>query len=154
PWRRVRTGRRPGYASTSRFATSRADSRPAGSRPRGPALIKPFRGRRAGPPADATWAVNAGPITSSSSIRAGCSPSLSQASSSGQRPPAGSTPAVRAAIRSEGDHMGWDNPPVPWREFERRLSWRSTTESAASHADLNPDAHDAREAGEDAREAG
>jgi error-prone DNA polymerase len=20
--------------------------------------------------------------------------------------------------------MGWDNPPVPWREFERRLSWR------------------------------
>ena len=19
--------------------------------------------------------------------------------------------------------MGWDNPPVPWREFERRLSW-------------------------------
>jgi error-prone DNA polymerase len=22
--------------------------------------------------------------------------------------------------------MGWDNPPVPWREFERRLSWRSS----------------------------
>ncbi|HEY4853779.1 MAG TPA: PHP domain-containing protein, partial [Streptosporangiaceae bacterium] len=21
--------------------------------------------------------------------------------------------------------MGWENPPVPWREFERRLSWRS-----------------------------
>jgi error-prone DNA polymerase len=20
--------------------------------------------------------------------------------------------------------MGWDNPPVPWREFERRLSWK------------------------------
>ena len=20
--------------------------------------------------------------------------------------------------------MGWNNPPVPWREFERRLSWR------------------------------
>jgi error-prone DNA polymerase len=20
--------------------------------------------------------------------------------------------------------MGWDNPPVPWREFEKRLSWR------------------------------
>ena len=20
--------------------------------------------------------------------------------------------------------MGWDNPPVPWREFERRLTWR------------------------------
>ncbi len=22
--------------------------------------------------------------------------------------------------------MGWDNPPVPWREFERRLSWRES----------------------------
>ena len=21
--------------------------------------------------------------------------------------------------------MGWDNPPVPWRELERRMSWRS-----------------------------
>src|ERR1022692_2285019 len=21
--------------------------------------------------------------------------------------------------------MGWENPPVPWREFEQRLSWRS-----------------------------
>ena len=21
--------------------------------------------------------------------------------------------------------MGWNNPPVPWREFEQRLSWRS-----------------------------
>src|ERR1039457_4455243 len=21
--------------------------------------------------------------------------------------------------------MGWHNPPVPWREFEQRLSWRS-----------------------------
>src|ERR1700722_18426123 len=21
--------------------------------------------------------------------------------------------------------MGWDNPPVPWRELERRLSWRT-----------------------------
>ena len=20
--------------------------------------------------------------------------------------------------------MGWDNPPIPWRELERRLSWR------------------------------
>jgi error-prone DNA polymerase len=20
--------------------------------------------------------------------------------------------------------MGWENPPLPWREFERRLSWR------------------------------
>src|SRR6266516_6471303 len=21
--------------------------------------------------------------------------------------------------------MGWDNPPVPWQELERRLSWRT-----------------------------
>src|SRR6266545_1059269 len=21
--------------------------------------------------------------------------------------------------------MGWNNPPIPWREFERRLSWRT-----------------------------
>src|SRR5215475_5167212 len=21
--------------------------------------------------------------------------------------------------------MGWDNPPIPWRELERRLSWRA-----------------------------
>jgi error-prone DNA polymerase len=24
--------------------------------------------------------------------------------------------------------MGWDNPPVPWREFERRLSWGTSGE--------------------------
>src|SRR5579875_3749320 len=23
--------------------------------------------------------------------------------------------------------VGWDNPPVPWREFERRLSWRGSS---------------------------
>ena len=27
------------------------------------------------------------------------------------------------AARKEERTMGWDNPPVPWREFERRLSW-------------------------------
>ncbi|MGH3199301.1 MAG: hypothetical protein ACRDNT_26030, partial [Streptosporangiaceae bacterium] len=21
--------------------------------------------------------------------------------------------------------MGWDNPPVPWRELQRRMSWRA-----------------------------
>ena len=21
--------------------------------------------------------------------------------------------------------MGWNNPPIPWREFERRLSWHT-----------------------------
>ncbi len=31
--------------------------------------------------------------------------------------------------------MGWDNPPVPWREFERRLSWGNKTgePEAAGH---------------------
>src|SRR5258707_10076527 len=28
--------------------------------------------------------------------------------------------------------MGWDNPPVPWREFERRLSWRQHDKTANS----------------------
>src|SRR5215472_10030636 len=26
--------------------------------------------------------------------------------------------------------MGWDNPPVPWREFERRLSWGKAGEGS------------------------
>jgi error-prone DNA polymerase len=26
--------------------------------------------------------------------------------------------------------MGWNNPPVPWREFERRLSWRQHDKTA------------------------
>jgi error-prone DNA polymerase len=30
--------------------------------------------------------------------------------------------------------MGWDNPPVPWWELERRLSWRSTDGKDASKA--------------------
>ncbi|MGD0685462.1 MAG: error-prone DNA polymerase [Streptosporangiaceae bacterium] len=29
-----------------------------------------------------------------------------------------------ASGEAPGGNMGWDNPPVPWREFERRLSWR------------------------------
>ena len=24
--------------------------------------------------------------------------------------------------------MGWDNPPVPWRELQRRMSWRTNAE--------------------------
>ncbi len=31
--------------------------------------------------------------------------------------------------------MGWDNPPVPWREFERRLSWRNTGEAVDEEGD-------------------
>jgi error-prone DNA polymerase len=28
--------------------------------------------------------------------------------------------------------MGWDNPPVPWQEFERRLSWRNRGSGAGA----------------------
>jgi error-prone DNA polymerase len=31
--------------------------------------------------------------------------------------------------------MGWDNPPVPWREFERRLSWGKGTGQASGGRD-------------------
>ena len=27
--------------------------------------------------------------------------------------------------------MGWDNPPVPWRDLERLLSWRTGQDSKA-----------------------
>ncbi len=33
--------------------------------------------------------------------------------------------------------MGWDNPPVPWREFERRLSWRQGKQGEADHAETD-----------------
>src|SRR5579875_3919588 len=29
--------------------------------------------------------------------------------------------------------MGWDNPPVPWREFERQLSWASGGNAGAGN---------------------
>ncbi len=32
--------------------------------------------------------------------------------------------------------MGWDNPPVPWREFERRLSWRAGDAGDAGDAEV------------------
>jgi error-prone DNA polymerase len=35
--------------------------------------------------------------------------------------------------------MGWNNPPVPWREFERRLSWRQHDKTAeAGNRDEQP----------------
>jgi error-prone DNA polymerase len=35
--------------------------------------------------------------------------------------------------------MGWNNPPVPWREFERRLSWRQHDKTAkAGERDEQP----------------
>src|SRR5690242_10755840 len=31
--------------------------------------------------------------------------------------------------------MGWDNPPIPWRELERRLSWRRPGDPAVATGD-------------------
>src|SRR5215472_11886524 len=31
--------------------------------------------------------------------------------------------------------MGWDNPPVPWRDFERRLSWGKAGEGSGEGAE-------------------
>ena len=36
--------------------------------------------------------------------------------------------------------MGWNNPPVPWREFERRLSWRQGEGPGAGEGADEPDA--------------
>jgi error-prone DNA polymerase len=36
--------------------------------------------------------------------------------------------------------MGWDNPPVSWREFERRLSWGKGTGQASAGRAVGPDA--------------
>src|SRR6266568_4205016 len=45
--------------------------------------------------------------------------------------------------------MGWDNPPVPWREFERRLSWRQGGKAAKSgDAGDHGDADDHSDAGD------
>jgi error-prone DNA polymerase len=33
--------------------------------------------------------------------------------------------------------VGWDNPPLPWREFERQLSWRKPAREAATHDAAN-----------------
>ncbi len=49
--------------------------------------------------------------------------------------------------------MGWDNPPVPWREFERRLSWRQEGDKAAL-SDLNAGAEGQGATGQDGRGPG
>src|SRR5215468_10284230 len=49
--------------------------------------------------------------------------------------------------------MGWDNPPVPWREFERRLSWRQRDKNAAAGDDPGA-TDDAIAIGEDANDDG
>ncbi|MGE5287109.1 MAG: error-prone DNA polymerase [Micromonosporaceae bacterium] len=35
--------------------------------------------------------------------------------------------------------MGWDNPPVPWDEFERRLSWRARSTEPTGPDPAGPD---------------
>src|SRR6185437_2667973 len=37
--------------------------------------------------------------------------------------------------------MGWNNPPVSWREFERRLSWGKADEGGGERADGEKDAN-------------
>jgi error-prone DNA polymerase len=39
--------------------------------------------------------------------------------------------------RPGGPLMGWDNPPIPWREFERRLSWQPGTDGDDDAGDAN-----------------
>src|SRR5215468_6278095 len=34
--------------------------------------------------------------------------------------------------------MGWDNPPVPWRELERRLSWGTSAPAAGRERAAEP----------------
>ena len=34
--------------------------------------------------------------------------------------------------------MGWDNPPVPWRELQRRMSWRTESEPAPGQPSQEP----------------
>ena len=34
--------------------------------------------------------------------------------------------------------MGWDNPPVPWRELQRRLSWGTGEAADDAEADQSP----------------
>ncbi|TDE35767.1 error-prone DNA polymerase [Actinomadura sp. 6K520] len=34
--------------------------------------------------------------------------------------------------------MGWHNPPIPWREFEERLSWRPSRQRAAEPPEAPP----------------
>ncbi len=36
--------------------------------------------------------------------------------------------------------MGWDNPPVPWRELRRRMAWRTGGEAPEEHATPEPPA--------------
>jgi len=46
--------------------------------------------------------------------------------------------------------MGWDNPPLSWRELERRLSWGKSASEAADHGEADADAAARAEAEADA----
>lgn len=46
--------------------------------------------------------------------------------------------------------MGWDNPPVPWREFERRLSWGTGSSRGTAGRDADAAADRDVTEGEDA----
>jgi error-prone DNA polymerase len=41
--------------------------------------------------------------------------------------------------------MGWHNPPIPWKEFERRLSWGAAGESARQAPPEESEQHEAAE---------
>jgi hypothetical protein len=47
--------------------------------------------------------------------------------------------------------MGWDNPPLPWREFEKLLSWRRNGDQSAAAPASRPEADE--EPGETLEEA-
>ncbi|MBO2455938.1 error-prone DNA polymerase [Actinomadura barringtoniae] len=38
--------------------------------------------------------------------------------------------------------MGWHNPPIPWRDFEKQLSWKSGNEPGGRPQDLSPPRRD------------
>jgi error-prone DNA polymerase len=40
--------------------------------------------------------------------------------------------------------MGWGNPPIPWREFERRLSWGDSARKSAGREETGPGAEPPR----------
>jgi error-prone DNA polymerase len=49
--------------------------------------------------------------------------------------------------------VGWDNPPVPWDEFERRLSWRARSAGPPAAGPPADDAQRTDESADDARAA-
>src|SRR3984885_10207317 len=48
--------------------------------------------------------------------------------------------------------MGWDNPPLPWRELERRLSWAGHGAQGGKGGEGGPADNDRAHANEDDRD--